>query len=398
MAYTGIVSGVRAATTAPLAANQKPDIDTVLKVLEPYQSPFMQFLFFSGKKSKPVTSKSGKFSWFETEYFPHQTTVTEAIAASTTLTLSASNVATKAIFKLYDIVYIEATDEQAYVSSVTAGSGSDVILTHIAGTGSLSNVTSTGSYLKIIGSTNIENNTTPVSMTVQEVEKYNYLNLMLESVANTGRDQAGSTYSDGLTHAEQVQKKMKEFKLQLERNMIYSKSNGYAGTGLAYRTWGEGLNGRITTNVSANAGALTEDIWDSYLKDIFAKGSNRRIHYCGADQLASLNKIIKDKIGNLPNGRVTEYGVTLYTYYHGQGSVDIVYNPVLDGKFSKYGFTVDPEKVMGRHMANDDTGSRKFRLESNVQTPGADRKESKLLMDIGVQIVQEEVFGKIYHG
>jgi hypothetical protein len=78
------------------------------------------------------------------------------------------------------------------------------------------------------------------------------------------------------------------------------------------------------------------------------------------------------------------------------GTIKIVWDPVLDGKFVNWGITIDEGNVKGRHMGNDDKGSRKFRIEANVQTPGTDRKETKLLADIGVQIEQEETMGVLY--
>src|ERR1035441_3315162 len=102
MAYTQVISGVRTQDNGVLANNQRPDIDTTLKVLEPYQTPFLQFLFFSNKQSKPVINKSGKFSWFEDEYQPYQSTVKAAVTASTTLTLTSANFTDLTIFKLFD--------------------------------------------------------------------------------------------------------------------------------------------------------------------------------------------------------------------------------------------------------------------------------------------------------
>ena len=75
MAYTGVISTVRSSAVGVLAANQKPDIDTVLRLIKPYQTPLMQWLFFSNKQSKVVLNANAKFSWFEDEYLPHQTTV-----------------------------------------------------------------------------------------------------------------------------------------------------------------------------------------------------------------------------------------------------------------------------------------------------------------------------------
>ena len=47
-------------------------------------------------------------------------------------------------------------------------------------------------------------------------------------------------------------------------------------------------------------------------------------------------------------------------------------------------------------MGNDKKGARKFRIEANVETPGADRTETKLLADIGIQVNNQELGGFLY--
>jgi hypothetical protein len=47
-------------------------------------------------------------------------------------------------------------------------------------------------------------------------------------------------------------------------------------------------------------------------------------------------------------------------------------------------------------MANDKKGSRKFRIEANVETPGADRTETKLLADIGLEFPLQETAGYLF--
>lgn len=394
MAYTGTLTAVQASYNQ-LSGQQKPDIDSVLKLLEPYQTPLMQFLFFSNKSSSPVINKTGKFSWFEDELFPHQTTVLVAITASTTLTLSATNTTDRTIFNLYDIVYIEATDEMAYVSSVTGGGGSDIVLTHIDGSSSLTSVSTVGSYLKIIGSNLLENNTQRTPFATKSIEKYNYLTIFSDTVGMTNRAQAGKDYTDGTDFAGQLQKKMKEMKFQFERNFMFSLSAGNTA-GTTGRSYGQGFLGRVTTNVSTYTGDLTEDQWDTHLKTVFAKGSNMRYHFCGSNQLEAIQKFIKERyqVNVEPSKEVMKkYGIAVFDYTSVFGQVKIIWNPVMDGKFVDYGVTVDMAKVKARHMANDSVGSRKWRIEKNVQTPGADRREDKLLADIGIQIENEEVHG-----
>ena len=55
------------------------------------------------------------------------------------------------------------------------------------------------------------------------------------------------------------------------------------------------------------------------------------------------------------------------------------------------------DKFTGRFMGNDDKGSRKFRMEANVETPGDDVKDTKLLSDIGCQYMNEETGGVWYY-
>jgi hypothetical protein len=393
MALTGIISGVRAAGNG-LAANQKPDIDSTLRVLQPYQTPLTQFMFFGNKTSMPVINKHGKFSWFEDELYPYQALVTAAITESSGLTLDAAHCANFAYFKLNDLVYIEETDEMAKVTTYTAGTS--CVLTHVDGSSTLTSLADTTAYLKIIGSVNSENGSIPTAQSTEEVEKYNYLTIMSESVASTGRDQAGENYTDGTSHDEQVQKKMLESKIKTERFFMLSRSAGLVTTSGIDTSYGKGMLGFYTSNLTDYSGALDEDTWDDHLSTILNKGTNMRDHYCGGQQYMDLQKIVKDKIGNLNGSYTTAYGVRYTQYIHAKGDVRIIWNPVLDGKFTNWGITVDPATIKPRHMANDKKGSRKFRIENNVETPGTDRTETKLLMDIGFELHNEETGGVLY--
>lgn len=398
MAYTGNLQVVRS-SGAMLAANQKPDIDTVLRVLEPYQTPILQYMFFSGKTSKPVRNQAGKFDWFEDELFPHQTTILSTLALAgtspDTLVVTAAD-ADITMLKLGDLVYVEYYDEMLYVSAQTVGTSAT--LAHPDGTTAPTAwaAAAVGSYIKVIGSMFDENSGVPLSLSTQEINVYNRLTIFNESVKSTGRQQAGDSWTDGTTHDEQVAKKMKEMKLQYERNFIYSLSTGVVTTNSIQRTYGKGLLGFITTNAQDYAGTLTEEVWDDYLTAVLAKGSDQRTHYCGNAQFNDIQKIVKDKLGNFPPVQKTAYGVRFHTYIHGMGDVNIVRHPLFDGKFTNAGITVEQKNLIGRHMANDKKGSRKFRIEANVETPGADRTETKLLADIGLEFPNQETAGYLY--
>lgn len=400
MAYAGVVSTVRSSATA-LAANTKPDIDSVLRLIKPYQTPLMQWLFFSNKQSKVVLNKNSKFSWFEDEYLPHQTTVTAAVNLTSTyyLNLTSSNCADVSFFKLYDLVYIEANDELAFVSTVT--SSTDITLTKVHATipTALTAIAAgdIGSYIKIVGSWNLENNEKTTSLTTQEVEVYNYCTIFNEGIGSTGRDQAGENYTDGKTHDEEVMKKMEEMKLMYERNFLFSNVAATTGTTTATKkTIGKGLKGFFTSNAVSYAGAISEVGLDNFFSQVFAKGSQNRTFVVGNNLFNGIAKIAKDKQGSFPSVIDSSYGGRVNTYIHGMGDVKIVRNSLMDGKFANAGFIYQEDQIIPRHMGNDKKGSRKFRIEANVETPGADRTETKLLADIGLQVNNQELGGFLY--
>jgi hypothetical protein len=400
MAYTGNISGVRSSATA-LAANTKPDIDSVLKLIKPYQTPIMQWLFFSNKQSKVVTNKNSKFSWFEDEYLPHQTTILTAVSLTSTyyLNLTTTEAADVSFFKLNDLVYIEATDEMAFVSTVT--SSTDITLTKVHATipTALTAIPAggIGSYIKIIGSWNLENNEKTTSITTQEIEVFNYCTISNEGIASTGRDQAGENYTDGKTHDEEVMKKMEEMKMMYERNILFSNVAVTTGTTTATKkTIGKGMKGFITSNVQSYSGAITDTVLNTFFSNVFAKGSTQRTFVVGNELFKGINQIAIDKQGSFPSVIDESYGGRIYNYLAGEGDVKIVRNQLMDGKFTHAGFIYEEGQVTPRHMANDKKGSRKFRIEAEVEVKGADRTETKLLADIGLQFDNQELAGYLY--
>ena len=401
MAYTAVIDGVRSSVDGVLAANQRPDIDTVLRLIKPYQTPLTQWLFFSSKQSKVVLNKNSKFSWFEDEYLPHQTDIIAALAVTGTylLNFTTTEATDVSFLKLNDLVYVEPTDELLYVSVVT--STTDVTLRSPTTTTTVPTAITAGMIggkLKVVGSWNLENNSTPSFLSTQEVEKYNYCTIFLEGVASTGRDQAGKNYTDGKTHDEEVMKKMEEMKLQYERNFLFSNEalTVVSPTTATQRTLGMGLKGFLTSNAVSYSGAISDVGLNAFFAQVFAKGDMKRTFVVGNDLFNGITKIATDKQGSFPSVIDSSYGGRVNMYLHGMGDVKIVRDACMDGKFSNSGFIYQEDQIIPRHMGNDKKGARKFRLEAGVETPGADRTETKLLADIGLQVNNQELGGYLY--
>lgn len=393
-----IITGTRTANGG-LAANEVPTIDNTLAIFKPYQTPLTQFMFFGNKKSKEVRNIHGKFSWMEREFANDYLEVTAAVSlTSGTLVFNSGNIDDVNPVRLNDIVYIEHTNEMAFVSAVTASTS--FTLTHIDGSTTLTALDSAaiGSHLNIIFNLVSESDTLPTGISTQEEEKYNYNGYYTDSVQVTGRYESGQHYTDGMTLAEMVAEKIEIMKIKLEKYFIMSNASGIKSSSGADVTYGKGLNGLITTWVTNYAGALTETVFDDYLSDIGSGGSMRRKHYCGDAQYMDLQNIIKSKQGSFSAEFKEAYGVRFKTYIHGKLDVDIVRDPIMNGsKFSNTGFTIDPDNLKPRHQAPDGTGSRKFRIENNVGTPGSGVKAVKLMCDVGLQYVNEKTGGRLSH-
>jgi hypothetical protein len=401
MANTIVTGVVGTHTTGQLAANVKPDIDQVLKVLEPYQKPFSSFLMLSKKKSKPVYSQYAKFDWFEKVFYPHYAAVaTAATLTSTTIVLTAAICPDKAIFGLQDIVLLEETAEMAYVSSVTAGGGSDVVLTHMDGSTTLTALTvGLGFNIRIIGTRTFEFGGRIDAKTVQEVNQYNYLNEFKRYVTTSGRQEAGMNYTDGLTHDERVEQKVKELQLEIERYFFFANARGYATSGNERTTWGYGLDGVLSTNVKTYSGKLTEDAFRAYLKSVMALGSGKKIHFAGSNQMEDIEAFMLPyyQLQQTPKelSVFEEFGGTIKTFRLFSGTVSLVWNPVLDLAAADSGYTVDEANVSLRHMAPDKKGSRKFRIRTNTQDPDQNGTETEILFDCGLQVELESTHGKL---
>ena len=400
MALTGTVQGIRQSGSY-LAAQVRPDIEQSLALLKPYRTPITQFLFFSkGAKQIEVTSKLGKHEWYEDELYPYQSTVQaghDFAGGGATGTLYVTD---PTYFVEYSIILLEESSTMARITSTFTGNYCTI--SSLDGTTLLGAATA-GSGIKIITEVVNEYGGVPTALSTEAVGKYNNLCLMTKSVATTGRDEAGRAWTDGESHDEQVEKKIEEMKFNFERAVLLSNNAPVAaqvstdGSNSYLWTWGEGLIHRISTNtVPYTKGSMTEPQWNKYITQVMEKGSDFRIHYAGTQQITDINSWIGAKV-QLKDNVTHEYGVKATRLYPPTGgAVDIVWDPVLDGAYSGYGFTIDPECLALLYMAPDKKGSRKYRIEPNVETPGADGTTTKILMDVGHRLINEERCGILY--
>lgn len=391
----GVQSSVNVETT-----EQMPDNDKLLYFLYRHQFPLFQKMYFStGKASKPVVNSSGLFNWWEDELYPSST----ALQAGGIVGGSATeNIETKLVTNFLqpnDLLLVEATLQLVYVTTITT----HTTISTINGTTLI--LASTTGYLRKVGTLDHEFAGVRTAVATKPVQVSNYLTKFNESVAFTGRQDAGETWSDGTTFKEQIEKKIWEMKEFYENNFTFSTESGtknitdsYSGQSMR-ATYGKGALGFITTNVIGYDTA-TEDFWDSFFATLFnTGGSAHKTLYFGTNLGNNLAKIVKQKYAIDPKPITTEYGVRLVRWEAFGGTIDLTWDVILDNTFTDWGIVIDHQgtgkgdPITFRYMKDDSQGSRKFRIMEHVETPGTDGRIDKMMADIGVQMPNEIIHG-----
>ena len=395
MAYTTTKSGPQSSYTA-LAANQMPDNDKLLYLLYPFQYPLFQKMYFStGRKAEAVINDKGLFNWFEDEPFPNTTLLTSTGIAGGSATENIQSFLTLNFLQPYDMLLIEKTGQMVYCTTIT----SNTTISTMSGGGTITAASS--GIIRKIGTLDHEFAGVRTAVNTQPIQVSNYLTKFNESVGMTGRQDASKTWTGGTSFKAQIDKKVWEMKLLYENNFKFSTESGIktitGSDGNTYNaSFGKGLQGMITTNVQSYT-VLTEDVVDQFMATLFSTGgSNVKDLYQGINQSLAFSAMIKAKYQINPKPITTEYGVDLQRYVLPQGKVNIIWDHTMNGQYEDWGFAVDPDSrkpLKMRYMADDDQGSRKFRIQKHVETPGTDGRLDKFLSDIAIQVPNEEING-----
>lgn len=131
---------------------------------------------------------------------------------------------------------------------------------------------------------------------------------------------------------------------------------------------------------TANGGALTEALWDSFLAEAFRYGSREKIGFCGSTFLSVLTQLAKNKatIEMVPTDQT--YGMHLMKYLTPFGTLMLVNHPLMsnDSSWRKDCLILDINKLTFRYV--DDT-----RFLRNRQSPGDDASKDEWLTEAGLE-------------
>ncbi len=227
------------------------------------------------------------YEWLEDAYVADSDTITSGLASDTTTTTFTPD--TINLYQPGDVLLIDT--EQLWVSA-----NSGVYLTVTRGFGSTTAAThANSSTIKKVGMARIEGDDADDSPSTVIQTGYNYSTILQRTVNVSRTDQLIKKYGMSGTKEYLTDKYMDELMLILNKVPFYGKRA--VGTSSAGRSSG-GIDSFVTTNVTTASGAaLTRNMIDNLLEDIWGYGGDPDKIFC--------NTWVKRKINEFYEGFVS---------------------------------------------------------------------------------------------
>lgn len=394
----GIVVGVRTSANTT-STNQAIDMDSVMKYIQDYQTPIQQFYIMNKDASKEVINKKSKFEWHEKTVLGRSFTLAAAVTGGSTTDTITQASADGTLMRYSDVLFVESTGDMLIVTQANPITTSATV--RKVGSGNITAIAD-GATIRIIVPAFTENYTRQPSLSNNADNKYGYCQIGLDAIAMSGREDAGEAYTDGESFSDLSMEKANLIKIYEERKFLYSGTAYLDSTNNI--TYSAGARGVITTNIGYWNGELDEAEIEDQLELVMSKNDGGEVvGYCGSKYIKGLNKIFKDRFTYNTNDIISVYGgitkksksdPAMVKYFSPWGLVTYVWEPMLEGDvYSNACLYLNKNHHRMRYMKNDKRGSRKYRVEPNVQDPGTGNFHDQWMWDTGVEIREEVMHG-----
>ena len=391
-----IIAGTRTSANTT-STNKAIDMDKQMVYLQDYQTPITQFFVMDKSASAPTKESRSRFRWHQKTPLARTFTLTAGLTGGAA-TESSVAVGTSTICKFGDTILIESTGDMLIVTNTTATTTINVRL--VASSGTIT-AASAGATARIINSAAKEDYARTEVRSNNATEVSGYCQIGLDGVQMSGREDAEEKYTNGESFQDLVNEKIVEISKYEERKWIY---NGAAYDDSSNNiTYSAGFRGAVTTNVKYYTSTLDEVELDDMLEQVFAQQDTTELFaYCGSSYIRDVDKIIKDRFVYNTEDYVKAFGglskqggnPNLLKYMSPWGMVYLIWNPMLEGDvYSHSALFLNRKHIKLRYMKNDSNGSRKFRIEPDVQDPGTGVVFDQAMWDTGLQWGHEQ-----YHG
>lgn len=369
------------------------DLSKEILLLEPEAAPITVVLkqIYSGGRSRPAVDP--KFSWFNDTLEGRF----DAINNGAGYALGATSVVVDnaALFSVEDLVYVPRTGEVLLVTAVSTGTQTLTIVRGVGATSGIALVDNDELY--IIGTADTEGDTSVEARSDNPTLATNYTQIFKHSVKMSGSLLSASNMSSPHDWNHQRRKTGIEHLKDIELAFLFGSpaedESSTAGQG-PRRTSGGVLHFATQNNTNVG-GALTEAVFETWLRSLFRYGSQNRTVFASALLLSVLNGFASTKLQTFVGAET--YGVKVMNWVSPHGELKLVKHNLLEGTtLSGYGIALDwaRSEIAYRYLKGDGPGgSRDTFLRPNVQAPDLDGRQDEWITECGLQVGLPKVHG-----
>jgi hypothetical protein len=385
------VTGARATSNTGSSAAIR-EVQQAMIEFEPYQTPILTKLMSSKLGKKPTGNQ--KFEWINSSLLPMTDTITLAGGSASEDTCTVGD------YTLWQIGTKAVVDNTGEV--IICDTASTTINVTKVGSGNITAGTTV--TVHFMGNSFEQGTSSATAKSVNKNFPYNYVEIFKHAVHETESQQATVEYGP-VDWDRNKAARMREFKMHIERNLLHgirtSAATGYqTGSFTQYFTGGfyDSTAAYISTTYAYN-GTAPDEAWffGTFLRGLFAKGTNKKRLYAGALLVQAINDF--SKVKQKTQVTESEYGVDINKVICPFGTLEVVWHPMLDGAvFSMNGIALDfgmGDVIKYRYLSgNGKNRDLQFR-DYNDYFKQADSRKGEWLGEIGLQIDGDEYHGLI---
>lgn len=361
-------------------ARRVVDMADKIALLDPNLAPFLGVLKLLKKDIRKTYSP--KFEWLEDDYLGVRTKVKTAISAAATTSLEVNDAS---IFRVNDVLNIPDVGENMLVTAVTPSSNT---LTVVRGFGSQAAAASikADSEVIVIGSAMPENSGDRGAKSTLEAPQYNYTQIFRTPVAMSATEEASKLYG-GKDKSYQRRKASQEHKRDIAHALYFGQKKEITNTtsNMPQRTTG-GLveflrNGSNTVAFDSTNNKLTYTNFDNEVAQrLFAHGSDNKLLIAGPNLASSINSWAAGKLITQVGADKT-YGIRVSKLTTSYGDLPIIFDPLLSGSYSGYGFALDLDNIRYAYLDGRDT-----KLYTDIQNNDVDGVVDEWKTECGLEV------------
>lgn len=357
------------------------DMSEDIAELDPDAGPLTVLL----KKLSSRDCYSNKIEWMDSAQPVLQDVITDSVAVNA----NSVGVTNAERFHANDIILIPQYGYKGVVTAVvfdagTAGEG-DLTVTRITDG---SDISEAGENILVIGNAYLEGANKSTPRQEADVQAYNHTQIFKDGFGLSKTEMAVKKYGGERLAKITVEKEIEHLK-KIDRALWLGDRSTLPGSATNYGTLGGVIQFLTAGSAKTKSVAvLTETAWNDWLRDLFEYHQSKpRYIFSAGLILQAINTWGAGKLELLPKDRT--YGITINQYRCAFGEVYLINNRRVFNALAaptKAGYEGYAVALILDNLTLRPLKGRNTKLFTNLQTPGADKREDEFLTELSLEV------------